>query len=184
MSRCSSEHRWRTLVLMDWTLVTSCQQRNWPGNTCGPPITCLPLITHTGSARMKPEGLSCHTFSRSTTSTFPLFLHSFTLHSQLIHSTQFHFMRHGWFPSRLPSRSRTRTTWPLITILTKQPQLEAEDVLPNINHKQAEERAENAIFLSLVTSTFKFVQARDQTHLPREFGANPFRGPQDISYTN
>jgi len=43
-------------------------------------------------------------------------------------------------------------------------------------------------FLSLVpwplTLTFKFVQARDQTHLPSEFGANPFSSSRDISYTN
>jgi len=37
-------------------------------------------------------------------------------------------------------------------------------------------------FLSLVTLTLKLVQVRDQTHLPCEFGANPFSGSQDISY--
>ena len=31
--------------------------------------------------------------------------------------------------------------------------------------------------------TFKLVQAKDQTHLPCEFNANPFAVP-DISYTN
>jgi len=39
-------------------------------------------------------------------------------------------------------------------------------------------------FLSLVTLTFKLIQARDQIHLPCEFGANPFSGLGDISYTN
>jgi len=32
--------------------------------------------------------------------------------------------------------------------------------------------------------TFKHVQARDQTRLPCEFGANPFSGSGDISYTS
>jgi len=55
-------------------------------------------------------------------------------------------------------------------------------------------RPKNAVFLSLVTLTFDpdlqtcpsegFVRARDQTCLPCEFGANPFRGSRDISYTN
>jgi len=35
-----------------------------------------------------------------------------------------------------------------------------------------------------LTLTFKHVQARDQTRLPSEFGANPFSGSRDISYTN
>jgi len=35
-----------------------------------------------------------------------------------------------------------------------------------------------------LTLTFKLVGARDQTRLPCEFGANPFSGSQDISYTN
>ena len=43
-------------------------------------------------------------------------------------------------------------------------------------------------FLSLVTLTFdltfKLVRARDQTRLPCEFGANPFSGSRDFSYTN
>jgi len=40
------------------------------------------------------------------------------------------------------------------------------------------------LFFSLVTLTFKLVRARDQTRLPREFGANPFSGSRDISCTN
>jgi len=32
--------------------------------------------------------------------------------------------------------------------------------------------------------TFKLVRARDRARLPREFGANPFSGSRDISYTN
>jgi len=32
--------------------------------------------------------------------------------------------------------------------------------------------------------TFTLVPARDQTHFPCEFGANPFSGSQDVSYTN
>ena len=34
-----------------------------------------------------------------------------------------------------------------------------------------------------MTLTFKLVRARDQTRLPCEFGANPFSGFRDISYT-
>jgi len=64
-------------------------------------------------------------------------------------------------------------------------ELQAKHVLPNINCAQAAERAENAVFLSLVTLTltFKLVRARDQTRVPYEFGANPFSGSGDISYT-
>ena len=36
----------------------------------------------------------------------------------------------------------------------------------------------------MVTLTFKLVRARNQSCLPCEFGANPFSGSQDISYTN
>jgi len=32
--------------------------------------------------------------------------------------------------------------------------------------------------------TFKLVQAKDQTRLPCQFGANPFSGSRDISYTS
>jgi len=39
------------------------------------------------------------------------------------------------------------------------------------------------LFLFLVTLTFKLVQAMDQTRLLCEFGANPFSGSRDISYT-
>jgi len=35
-----------------------------------------------------------------------------------------------------------------------------------------------------LTLTFKLVQARGQTRLPCEFGANAFCGSGDISYTN
>jgi len=35
-----------------------------------------------------------------------------------------------------------------------------------------------------LTLTFKLVRARDQTHLPCEFGANPFSVSRDISYAN
>jgi len=54
------------------------------------------------------------------------------------------------------------------------------------NCTQATERAENATFGSWWPSplTFKLVRARDQTHLPCEFGTNPFSGSRDISYTN
>jgi len=71
--------------------------------------------------------------------------------------------------------------------------LQAKDVLPNTNCSQAAERAENAVFvpgdldLWPLTLTLKLVRARDQTFLPcefGEFGANPFSGPGDISYTN
>jgi len=33
------------------------------------------------------------------------------------------------------------------------------------------------------TMTFKLIRARDQTRLHCEFGANPFSGSRDISYT-
>ena len=46
------------------------------------------------------------------------------------------------------------------------------------------EMAEKCRSLSLVTLTFDLDQARDQTRLPCEFGANPFSGSRDISYTN
>jgi len=36
----------------------------------------------------------------------------------------------------------------------------------------------------LLTLTFKLLRAREQTRLPCEFGANPFSGSRDISYTN
>jgi len=35
-----------------------------------------------------------------------------------------------------------------------------------------------------MTLTFKLVRDRDQTHLPCEFGTNPFSGSRDISYAN
>ena len=35
-----------------------------------------------------------------------------------------------------------------------------------------------------LTLTFKHVRVRDQTHLPCEFGTNPFSSSGDISYTN
>jgi len=35
-----------------------------------------------------------------------------------------------------------------------------------------------------LTLTFKLINGRNQTHLPCEFGANPFRSSRDISYTN
>jgi len=48
--------------------------------------------------------------------------------------------------------------------------------------------AENLVFCQWwpwpLTLTFKLVQARDQPCLPFEFGANPFSGSRDISYTN
>jgi len=47
----------------------------------------------------------------------------------------------------------------------------------------------NAVFIPgdlarPLTLTFKLIRARDQTRLPCEFGANPFSGSRDISYTN
>jgi len=61
--------------------------------------------------------------------------------------------------------------------------LEAKDVLPNKLYA-ARRKGRDMPFLSLVTLTFKLVQARDQTCLPCEFGANPFSSSRDISYTN
>ena len=63
-------------------------------------------------------------------------------------------------------------------------ELEAKDVLPNISCTQAAERAKKCRFMSLVTLTFKLARSRDQTHLPYEYGANPFSGSGDISHTN
>ena len=60
--------------------------------------------------------------------------------------------------------------------------------LPNINRTHAAERAQNAIFCPWwpwhLTLMHKLDLARDQTHLQCKFGANPFSGSQDISYTN
>jgi len=53
---------------------------------------------------------------------------------------------------------------------------------------QADEKAKKCHFFPWwswpLTLTFKLVRARDQICLPCEFGANPFSGSQDISYTN
>jgi len=72
-------------------------------------------------------------------------------------------------------------------VTSSQIKLEAKDVLPNINRTQAADRAENAVFCPCwpwpVTLTFKLVRARDQARLLCEFGANPFSGFRDISYT-
>jgi len=39
------------------------------------------------------------------------------------------------------------------------------------------------VTLTFLTLTFKLVRARDQTRFSCEFGANPFNGSGDISYT-
>ena len=66
--------------------------------------------------------------------------------------------------------------------------LKAKDVSPNINRTQAAERDEKCRFCSgepwPLTLTFELVSAKDQTRLPCQFGANPFSGFRDISYTN
>jgi len=66
--------------------------------------------------------------------------------------------------------------------------LEARDVLPNINRKQPPNGRTNGVFcpwwLWPLTLIFKLVRATDQTRLPCKFGANPFSGSRDISYTN
>jgi len=65
--------------------------------------------------------------------------------------------------------------------------LDAKDVLPNIHsHKPhaGRRKGRKMPLMSMVTLTFKLVRARDQRRLPGEFGANPFSGSRDISYTN
>jgi len=66
--------------------------------------------------------------------------------------------------------------------------LKAKDVSPNINRTKAAERDEKCRFCSgepwPLTLTFELVSAKDQTRLPCQFGANPFSGFRDISYTN
>jgi len=55
-------------------------------------------------------------------------------------------------------------------------------------HAGRAERTEKCRFLSLVTLTFdldlQLARAKEQIRLPCEFGANPFSGSRDISYTN
>jgi len=70
-----------------------------------------------------------------------------------------------------------------LNFLTKS-HLQAKDVLLNINHTQAAERAEKCRFLSVVTLTVTLVRARDQTCLLYEFGTNLFCSSGDNSYTN
>jgi len=52
-------------------------------------------------------------------------------------------------------------------VKTKKTQLKAKDVLPNINHMQANKRAKKCHFCPWWPwpLTFKLVRARDQTHL-------------------
>jgi len=62
--------------------------------------------------------------------------------------------------------------------------------LPNINRTKAAGRAKMPFFVPCdldlwsLTLTFKLFRARDQARLPYKFGANPFSGSRDISYTN
>jgi len=69
-------------------------------------------------------------------------------------------------------------------------QLEAKDVLPNTNHTQAPKRSKNVLFVPgdldhwRLTLTFKLVRARNDTRLFCEFGANPFSGSWEVSYTS
>jgi len=61
-----------------------------------------------------------------------------------------------------------------------------KDVLPNINRTQTTEKCRflpGDLDIWPLTLTFNLGQARDQTRLPCEFGANPFSGSQGISYT-
>jgi len=63
--------------------------------------------------------------------------------------------------------------------------LEAKDVLPNINRTQTAERAKKCRFL-FVRSWHSNSSERGTKHVfpVCEFGANPFSGSRDISYTN
>jgi len=65
--------------------------------------------------------------------------------------------------------------------------LEAKDVLPNINCTQATERAEKCRFLVPVSLTFDLDYQTLPSKRPNtssmEFGADPFSGTGDISYT-
>jgi len=63
------------------------------------------------------------------------------------------------------------------------------DVLPNINHTQAAERAEDVVFCAWwpwpLSLTFKLFRTKDRTRrLPCEFDTNPFRRSRNILYTN
>jgi len=64
-------------------------------------------------------------------------------------------------------------------------ELEAKDVLRNMNYTHAAERAKKCLFCLWwpwpLTLTFKLVRARDQTCFPCEFGTNLFRCTQGIS---
>jgi len=73
-----------------------------------------------------------------------------------------------------------------VVISQKQTELEAKDVLPNINRMQAAKKGRKMPFLSLVTLTFDLQThpTRDQTCLPCQFCTNPLSGSGDISYTN
>ena len=68
-------------------------------------------------------------------------------------------------------------------------QLQANVVWPNTNRTQAAKGRKmffvpGDLDLWPLISTFKLVRAKDQTRLPCEFGANPFSGSRNISYTN
>jgi len=66
-------------------------------------------------------------------------------------------------------------------------QLEAKDVLPNINRTQSAKSTEKFLFCIWLPWPLIFdLQTRaseDKTRLLCEFGANPFSGSRDISYT-
>ena len=71
---------------------------------------------------------------------------------------------------------------------TTQEQLEAKDVLPNTNPSQADERAENAVFVPGDLDVWPWpsnVSERGTKYvLCVKFGANTFSDSRDISYTN
>jgi len=73
----------------------------------------------------------------------------------------------------------------LIALGIKMIKLEAKDVLPSISRTQAEKCrffVPGDLDLWPLTLTFKLVRMRDQSHIPCEFGANPFSGSRDILY--
>jgi len=61
--------------------------------------------------------------------------------------------------------------------------LDAKNVFPNINHTQPPKGLKSAVVVP-DDLDLQLVRARNQTRLPCEFGANPFRSSTDISYTN
>jgi len=88
----------------------------------------------------------------------------------------------GQFPRYLPKTpflSVVNLIFGLVWVRDQTYLLQISSAIPEIS-------AENSVICSWWPwpLTFKFVWARDQAHLPCEYGANLFTGKWDISYTN